>query len=201
MKFGKRLLREQSSDWREHYICYKARRAAQGVDAQADYSVPALRARSGAQERHLGVRQLAGGGPGAVQAAAAGGAGQSERVLHGSVVRRPSSEGAAQRAVRRTPRPLTRRPGRSNALSAELDALERAVRPPGSAAQPGGAPTHAALAAAQRALVSTVVPLLGRLRLFVVLNYTAVVKVRRPRPAQHTTGRVMLRLAARCSRC
>jgi hypothetical protein len=25
MKFGKRLLREQSNDWREHYICYKAR--------------------------------------------------------------------------------------------------------------------------------------------------------------------------------
>jgi hypothetical protein len=23
MKFGKRLLREQSNDWREHYICYK----------------------------------------------------------------------------------------------------------------------------------------------------------------------------------
>jgi len=34
-----------------------------------------------------------------------------------------------------------------------------------------------ALAAAQRALVTTVVPELGLLRLFVVLNYTAVVKV------------------------
>ena len=93
-------------------------------------------------------------------------------------------------------RALTRRPGRSTALSAELDALERAVRPPGrSAAEAGPAPTHAALAAAQRALVSTVVPLLGRLRLFVVLNYTAVVKVRRPVPAQRAAGQVAPRVA------
>ena len=112
---------------------------------------------------------------------------------------------AAHRRLRRTPRPLTRRPGRSNALSSELDALERAVRPPGSAAEPGGAPTASALASAQRTLVSKVVPLLGRLRLFVVLNYTAVVKARRARPAQHASERIVLRVApaapARSSRC
>ena len=109
----------------------------------------------------------------------------------------PSFRGrcAPHRRLRRTPRPLTRRPGRSNALSSELDALERAVRPPGSAAEAGGAPTLAALASAQRTLVSKVVPLLGRLRLFVVLNYTAVVKVRRVRPAQHASERIVLRVA------
>jgi len=37
-------------------------------------------------------------------------------------------------------------------------------------------PSASALAAAQRALVSSIVPELGQLRLFVVLNYTAVVK-------------------------
>ena len=35
MKFGKRLLREQSSDWREHYICYKARAGGGGGAARA----------------------------------------------------------------------------------------------------------------------------------------------------------------------
>ena len=77
---------------------------------------------------------------------------------------------------------LTGRPGRSDALAVELDALERAVRPPGGGGEAGGAPTPASLAAAQRALVAVVVPLLGRLRLFVVLNYTACVKARSARP-------------------
>jgi hypothetical protein len=81
---------------------------------------------------------------------------------------------------------------RSDKLSAQLDDLERTVRPApadgasGGAGELGGsgasappAASPAALAAAQRALVSDLVPQLGALRLFVVLNYTAVVKARR----------------------
>ncbi len=64
---------------------------------------------------------------------------------------------------------------RSERLTAALDAIEAAVCLP---AGTNGTATPAALAAAQRALVSTVVPELGQLRQFVVLNYTAVVKAR-----------------------
>ena len=53
--------------------------------------------------------------------------------------------------------------------------MERRGDGDGGVARPA---SPGALAAAQRALVTTVVPELGLLRLFVVLNYTAVVKAR-----------------------
>ena len=67
----------------------------------------------------------------------------------------------------------------SDKLDAALDTLERSVEGRGDGDGEVSRPVSpGALAAAQRALVTTVVPELGLLRLFVVLNYTAVVKAR-----------------------
>jgi hypothetical protein len=69
-------------------------------------------------------------------------------------------------------------PVASDKLAAALDELERAVRPGSGAGGAPTAPSAEALSAAQRRLVAAVLPELGALRLFVVLNYTAVVKAR-----------------------
>lgn len=81
-------------------------------------------------------------------------------------------------------------PHPSDKLDAALDTLERSVEGRGDG--DGGVSRPAspgALAAAQRALVTTVVPELGLLRLFVVLNYTAVVKARAREPPTHVPSR------------
>jgi hypothetical protein len=66
-------------------------------------------------------------------------------------------------------------PRRSGKLSAQLDGLEASIRDGGGGGDDG---SSSARAAAQHVLVSTVLPELRQLRLFVVLNYTAVVKAR-----------------------
>jgi len=84
--------------------------------------------------------------------------------------------------VPRPPPPHARplRAPRSNKLNSVMTELEVAIRE--QEALPGGGSPSRARADAQRLLVSSVVPELGRLRLFVVLNYTAVVKARRQPP-------------------
>jgi hypothetical protein len=145
------------------------------------------------------------------------GAGTRVRVLYRAVVRARThapvfTHTRARLVCRRVPNARVAAAARSDKLTAQLDGLERTVRPAPAELLGGGASSSAtapaaaspaALAAAQRALVSDLVPQLGALRLFVVLNYTAVVKARcgaartptptampRPRPRPHAHAHV-----------
>jgi hypothetical protein len=87
--------------------------------------------------------------------------------------------GGPQRSIALTPWPHGLDVHGSDKLDAALDTLERSVEGRGDGDGEVARPVSpVALAAAQRVLVTTVVPELGLLRLFVVLNYTAVVKAR-----------------------